>query len=89
MKRCPTLHKFPEGSTHRDYDIFEELPDGKKVWRACVIGMENIELKLRDLARESNNKFLALHGEISAIDNFRGGGRNVRREVRLRTHPGL
>jgi hypothetical protein len=67
MRDYPTLHKFPEGSTNRDYDIFEELPDGKKVWRACVIGMENVELKLGELARASNNKFLALHGETSAV----------------------
>ena len=69
MRDCPTLHKFPEGSKNRDYDIFEELPDGKKVWRACVIGMENVELKLQELARESNNKLLALHGETSAVEN--------------------
>jgi len=69
MRDCPTLHKFPEGSTSRDYDIFEELADGTKVWRACVVGMENVELKLEELSRESNNKLLALHGEISAIDN--------------------
>jgi hypothetical protein len=69
MRDCPTLHKFPDGSTNRDYDIFEELPDGEKVWRACVVGMENVELKLGELARESNNKFLALHGETSAVEN--------------------
>jgi hypothetical protein len=69
MRDCPTFHKFREGSTNCDYDIFEELPDGKKVWRACVIGMENVELKLQELARESNNKLLALHGETSAVEN--------------------
>ena len=51
MRDCPTLHKFPEGSTSRDYDIFEELADGTKVWRACVVGMENVELKLEELSR--------------------------------------
>jgi hypothetical protein len=65
MADCPTLHKFPEGSADCDYDVFEELGDGTTVWRACVVGMENVELKLRELARESNNKFFAL--------NFQGG----------------
>jgi hypothetical protein len=40
MTDCPTLHKFPECSTNRDFDIFEQLPDGTTVWRACVVGME-------------------------------------------------
>jgi hypothetical protein len=29
MRDCPTLHKFPVGSTNRDYDIFETLADGR------------------------------------------------------------
>ena len=68
MRDFPTLHKFPEGSINRDYDIFEELPDGNKVWRACVVGMENVELKLDELASESNNKFLARHQAIRTVD---------------------
>jgi hypothetical protein len=67
MRDCPTLRKFPEGTTNRDYDIFEKFPDGKKVWRACVIGMENVELKLQEVARASNNTFLAFHGETNAV----------------------
>jgi hypothetical protein len=61
MRDCPILHKFPEGSANRDYDIFEQLPDGANVWRTCVVGMQNVELKLRELARESNNKFFAIN----------------------------
>ena len=60
MTDFPTQHKFPEGSTNRDYDVFEEFPDGSTVWRACVFGMENVELKLRELAKETTNKFFAL-----------------------------
>jgi len=55
-----THHKFPEGSANRDYDVFEEFPDGSTIWRACVFGMENVELKLQKLARESDNRFFAL-----------------------------
>lgn len=61
MADFPTLPKIPVGSANRDYDVFEELPDGSTIWRACVFGMRNAELKLRDLARESNNKFFALN----------------------------
>ena len=69
MRDCPTLHKFPEGSMNRDYDMYEELADGTKIWRACVVGMENVELELQELARESKNRFLALYGETSAMQN--------------------
>jgi len=52
---------YPEDSANREYDIFEELPDGSTVWRACVFGMGTAEARLRELARESNNKFFALN----------------------------
>ena len=59
MASSLTHQKYPEDSANRDYDIFEELPDGSTVWRACVFGMGNVEGMLRQLARESNNKFFA------------------------------
>ena len=61
MEFSPTQHKYTEDSANRDYDIFEELPDGCSVWRASVFGMGRAELKLRDLARESNNRFFAFN----------------------------
>jgi len=60
MPDFATLHKFPEGSANRSYVIIELLPDGSGVWRGCVFGMEDAELKMQELARESNNKFFAL-----------------------------
>lgn len=60
MPDFPTLHKFPEGSSNRNYDIFEELPDGGSVWHACVFGMENVELKFRELATETSNRIFAI-----------------------------
>jgi len=53
--------KFPEDSANRDYDVFEELPDGSTIWRASVFGMESAELKLRELTKETGNKLFALH----------------------------
>ena len=61
MPDCPTHKKFPEDSANRDYDVFEELPDGSTIWRARVFGMGNAELKLRELAKETVNKLFALN----------------------------
>jgi hypothetical protein len=66
MSTSPTRQKYPEDSANRDYDIFEESPDGSTIWRACVFGMENAERCLREFARESNNKFFA----INLLDRF-------------------
>jgi hypothetical protein len=52
--------KFPDDSTRREYDVFEEFPDGSTVWRACIFGMQNVELKLLELSRGSRNKLFAL-----------------------------
>lgn len=60
MSDFPTHHKFPEDTTNRDYDIFEGLPDGSTVWRACVFGIENVELKFRELAKETSNRIFAI-----------------------------
>jgi hypothetical protein len=61
MPDSPTRHKFPEGSSDSDYDIFEEMPDGGTVWRACAFGMENVELKFRELAKETSNRIFAIN----------------------------
>jgi hypothetical protein len=60
MNELPMLSKFPEGSANRDYDIFEELPNGTTVWRACILGMANVEVRLQALAKESTSRFFAL-----------------------------
>jgi hypothetical protein len=61
MTDRPTNQKFPEGTANRDYDVFEEFSDGTTLWRACVFGMANVEIKLRELAEQSSNKFFALN----------------------------
>jgi hypothetical protein len=61
MPDYPTLQKFPEDSANRDYDVFEEYPDGSTIWRTCVFGMGNVESKLRELAKETGNKLFALN----------------------------
>ena len=60
MTDFPTQYKIPEEWANRDYDVFEEFPDGSSVWRACVFGMGNVELKLRELAKETSNRIFAI-----------------------------
>jgi hypothetical protein len=55
------FNKFPDGSTDRNYDVFEEFPNGSTVWRACVFGMGNVELRLRESAKKTGNKLFAIH----------------------------
>ncbi len=43
-----------------EFDIFEKLPDGSSIWRACVAGQYDTERKLQDLAEHSVNEFFAI-----------------------------
>src|SRR4029077_4032853 len=45
---------------HRKYDLFEKFPDGSSLWRACVVGLEDTRLHMRELAQESGNNFYAI-----------------------------
>jgi hypothetical protein len=45
---------------NHEYDLFEKFPDGSSLWRACVPGLENARLQLRELAQESKNQFYAI-----------------------------
>ena len=61
MTNHPVLSEVPDRSNDRDYDIFEEFPDGSTAWRACIFGRLNVELKLREFAENSKNNFFALN----------------------------
>jgi hypothetical protein len=43
-----------------EYDIFEKLPDGSSVWRACVAGQFDTARNLQELAEHSVNEFFAI-----------------------------
>ncbi|HLJ23101.1 MAG TPA: hypothetical protein VKT71_03270 [Candidatus Acidoferrales bacterium] len=45
----------------RDFDIFENLPDGSTIWRTCVFGKFQAERKLQELAEHSQNEFWAIN----------------------------
>jgi len=77
MNDSSMFHKFPTGSADRDYDIFEEFPDGSTVWRGTVFGMHNVEAKLVELSRGSGNKLfaLSLQDGTNTVIHLRQGGR--------------
>jgi len=60
LKGASMQTKYPHGTENRVYDIFEEFADGAKRWRTLVIGMENPECKLSELATLTSNKLVAL-----------------------------
>jgi hypothetical protein len=45
----------------REYDLFEQLPDGSPVWRGHAIGRDDAEAKLRSVASSTPNECFALY----------------------------
>jgi hypothetical protein len=51
----------------REYDLFEELPDGSVLWRAVVPGLENALAKLKELGSLSPNVHFAMHTSTKTV----------------------
>jgi hypothetical protein len=52
------------------YDLFEKFSDGSSLWREIVLGFETTHLRMKQLARKSENQFYAINiatGEIFAF----------------------
>jgi hypothetical protein len=45
----------------RIYDLFERLPDGSQVLRACTSELDMAKLKLEELASTSENELYAMY----------------------------
>ena len=45
----------------REYEIFEQLPDGSPIWRGHASGLSNVRLKLQELARTTANECFAMY----------------------------
>jgi len=45
----------------REYDLFEQLPDGSPIWRGHVVGTQEVSLKLEEIARKTANECFAIH----------------------------
>jgi hypothetical protein len=60
---------------HREYDIFEKMPNGSSLWRCSVQGLENVRAMLDTLSAQSANELFAMHvptKEIVASVNVSG-----------------
>ena len=68
----------------RDYDLFEQFPDGSPMWRGRVHGLAEVHLRLSDLFQKSRNEYFAMHlptKEIVARVNV--GGQRAEIQKRL------
>src|ERR1700747_3261144 len=51
----------------REYDLFEQFPNGDVLWRMTVIGHENAIQQLRELAATTYNEVRAVHLPTQAV----------------------
>ena len=61
MKDGELIHPFPAAFTYREYDVFEKLSDGSLIWRACIRGLDKVDIRLRELVKGSDKTFLAVN----------------------------
>lgn len=45
----------------REYEIFEQFPDGASVWRGHASGLHNVRAKLEEMARNTVNECFAIY----------------------------
>ena len=45
----------------REYDLFEQLPDGSPIWRCRVLGAQELNRKLEEIAKQTANECFAIH----------------------------
>jgi hypothetical protein len=51
----------------REYDLFEQFPNGDVLWRMTVTGHENAIQQLRELAATTSNEVRVVHLPTQAI----------------------
>jgi hypothetical protein len=49
------------GSMEREYDLFEQFPNGDVLWRMTVTGHENAIQQLRELSATTYNEVRVIH----------------------------
>lgn len=68
----------------REYDLFEQFPDGLPMWRGHALGLGNARLTLERIANATNNECFAVHlptKEIVARLNVRVPRGGVRKPL--------
>jgi hypothetical protein len=51
----------------RTYDIFEMLPDGSLLWRACVLGTQNVSGVLAEIGKKTPNECVAMNIDTKVV----------------------
>lgn len=51
----------------REYDLFERMSDGSLKWRGLARGLEETQVKLQKLAKETTNECLAVYTPDSNV----------------------
>lgn len=59
----------------REYDLFERLPGGLPLWCGHVSGLDELRIKLREIAESTTNGCFAVHlstMEVVGLANVEG-----------------
>jgi len=55
------------GSMERQYDLFEQFPNGDVLWRMTITGHENAIRQLKELAATTSNEVREVHLPTQAV----------------------
>jgi|SRR5690348_1437869 len=59
--KLPQFLRAASVPVERDYDLFEQFPDGYPVWRGYASGLLEARRQLLDLSRNTKNECFAMH----------------------------
>jgi hypothetical protein len=62
----------------RDYDLFEQLPDGGRLWRRRVQGLLEAQRELVELSKTTKNDCFAMHLRTKEIVARAHAGQTIR-----------
>lgn len=68
----------------REYELFEQFPDGSPLWRGHASGLEEVRQRLQEIAKETANECFAMYlptKEIVARLNARKPSGTLRKRV--------
>jgi hypothetical protein len=57
--RSPRRERFVR--VDREYDLFEQFPDGSPMWRGRALGLPEVRRQLTELSRKTKNEYFAMH----------------------------
>ena len=63
---------------NRDYDLFEQLPDGSELWRRHVQGLLEAQRELVQMSKTTKNDCFAMHFKTKEIVARAYAGQTIR-----------